>query len=73
MAGLVPNELYRRILPSCYSIDRVVLASNVDDNSAGALASQVTLRQLEGRPAQNPGGYRTEHYADHEKRNGSNE
>jgi hypothetical protein len=37
MAGLVPNELYRRILPSSYSVDHVVLASNVDDNSAGAL------------------------------------
>jgi hypothetical protein len=59
-------------LPSCYWVDRVILASNIDDNSADAFAAQLSLPGFNGPPA-NQAGYRTDYRAGREERDGSND
>jgi hypothetical protein len=50
IVGALPNRLNGFIARSCHAVDRVILASDGDDDSARPLAAQPAPRRLE-RPA----------------------
>jgi hypothetical protein len=38
-SGFIPDGLDYRIIPARHTVDRIVLASNLDDHSAGTLTA----------------------------------